>query len=177
MNNIIDSSSNKINNKSKKSDYCQELKNIEYKTMLLNGTSLIPDKNNKNNNIERITNFLDNESDANKKEPWIRLDKTQKIKKIYEYTNSLINKYNLTNEELVNFQQYLLRYLERKNLTKAKDVNYNKETGIIQNIPNLFFNDNTRSFYFKKDDKHVSTVKSLPPDKKNKIKTLKIHDE
>ena len=52
MNNIIDSSSNKINNKSKKSDYFQELKNIEYKTMLLNGTSLIPDKNNKNNNIE-----------------------------------------------------------------------------------------------------------------------------
>jgi hypothetical protein len=176
MNNIIDNSSNKINNKNKKSDYCQELKNIEYKTMLLNGTSLISDKQN-NNNIEKITNFLNNESDANKKEPWIRLDKTQKIKKINIYIENLSNKYNLTCEEIVNIQQYLLRYLERKNLTKAKDVSYNKETGIIQNIPNLFFNDNTRNFYFKKDDKHVSTVKSLPPEKKNKSKTLKIHDE
>tara|TARA_Y100001980_G_C14519508_1_gene294807 strand:+ start:291 stop:821 length:531 start_codon:yes stop_codon:yes gene_type:complete len=176
MNNDLDNSLNKIN-KPKKNDYCQELKNIEYKTMLLNGTSLISDKTNKDNNIEKITNFLDNESDANKKEPWIRLDKTQKIKKINIYINSLSIKYNLSNEEIKNLQQYLLRYLERKNLTKAKDVNYNKETGIIQNIPNLFFNDTTRTFYFKKDDKHISTVKSLPPDKKNKIKTLKIHDE
>ena len=74
-------------------------------------------------------------------------------------------------------QLYLLRYLERKNLTKAKDVNYNKETGIIQNIPHLFFNEIDRTFYFKKDDKHVSTVKSLPCDKRNKIKTLKIYDD
>ena len=180
MNNIIDNSSNNNNNnnnKPKKSDHCQELKNIEYKTMLLNGTSLISYKTNKDNNIEKITNFLDNESDANKKEPWIRLDKTQKIKKINSYINILSVKYNLTDEEIKNFQQYLLRYLERKNLTKAKDVSYNKETGIIQNIPNLFFNDTTRTFYFKKDDKHISTVKSLPPDKKSKIKTLKIHDE
>ena len=29
----------------------------------------------------------------------------------------------------------------------------------------------------KKDDKHISTIKSLPPDKKNKVKTLKIHDD
>ena len=70
-----------------------------------------------------------------------------------------------------------MRYFERKNLTKAKDVNYNKETGIILNIPNLFFNENSRNFYFKKDDKHVSTVKSLPPDKKTKTKTLKIYDD
>jgi hypothetical protein len=28
----------------------------------------------------------------------------------------------------------------------------------------------------KKDDKHVSTVKSLPLDKKMKAKTIKIHD-
>ena len=173
-NSIKDSSENAITNK--KTDQCQELKNIEYKTMLLNGTSLVSKKNN-NNNIDKITNFLENESDANKKEPWIKLDKTQKIKKLNVFITKLSSEYNLTNEESKNFQQFLLRYYERKNLTKAKDVNYNKETGIINSIPNLFFNENSRNFYFKKDDKHVSTVKSLPPDKKNKIKTLKIHED
>ncbi len=179
MNNNTDNSLNKTIEKNNKTDYCQELKNIEYKTMLLNRNSVISDKNkNNNNNIEKITNFLDNESNANKKEPWIRLDKTQKIIKINIFINTyLSNKYNLIDEEKISAEQFLLRYLERKNLTKAKDVTYNKEAGIIQNIPNLFFNDNTRSFYFKKDDKHVSTVKSLPCDKKNKIKTLKIHDD
>tara|TARA_B100000035_G_scaffold305590_1_gene306600 strand:- start:4055 stop:4579 length:525 start_codon:yes stop_codon:yes gene_type:complete len=174
MDNIIDNSLNNIKNK--KIDQCQELKNIEYKTMLLNGTSLMSKKDS-NNNIDKITNFLENESDANKKEPWIKLDKTQKIKKLNDYINKLSNDYNLTSEENKNFQQLLMRYFERKNLTKAKDVSYNKETGIILNIPNLFFNENTRNFYFKKDDKHVSTVKSLPPDKKSKTKTLKIHDD
>ena len=70
MKNNIDNSLNNVN-KNKKSDHCQELKNIEYKTMLLNnGSSIISDKTNKNNNnIEKINNFLENESDANKKEP------------------------------------------------------------------------------------------------------------
>ncbi len=174
MDNIIDNSLNNIKNK--KIDHCQELKNIEYKTMLLNGTSLMSKKDS-NNNIDKITNFLENESDANKKEPWIKLDKTQKIKKLNHYISKLSNDYNLTSEENNNFQQLLMRYFERKNLTKAKDVNYNKETGIIQNIPHLFFNEIDRTFYFKKDDKHVSTVKSLPCDKRNKIKTLKIYDD
>ena len=45
MDNIIDNSLNNINNiKNKKIDHCQELKNIEYKTMLLNGTSLMSKK-------------------------------------------------------------------------------------------------------------------------------------
>ena len=178
MKNNIDNSLNNVN-KNKKSDHCQELKNIEYKTMLLNnGSSIISDKTNKNNNnIEKINNFLENESDANKKEPWIRLDKTQKIKKINLYIDTLTIKYKLNDKEKKDIQLYLLRYLERKNLTKARDVNYNKETGIIQNIPHLFFNEIDRTFYFKKDDKHVSTVKSLPCDKRNKIKTLKIYDD
>ena len=131
-------------------------------------------KKNSNNNIEKIKNFLENESIANKKEPWIKLDKTQKIKKLNEFINKLSIEYKLSPGEKNNFNNFLLRYFERRNLTRAKDVNYNKETGIILNIPNLIFNEINRSFYFKKDDKHVSTVKSLPNEKKNKIKTLKI---
>ena len=72
--------SDKEDKKSKKSDNCQELKNIAYKTMLLNGTDINPKYNNESNNNLKISNFLESESSANKKETWSKLDKTQKIK-------------------------------------------------------------------------------------------------
>ena len=34
-----------------KDDYCKELKNIAYKTMLLNGQEIVPEINNTSNNI------------------------------------------------------------------------------------------------------------------------------
>ena len=62
--------SDKEDKKSKKSDSCQELKNIAYKTMLLNGTDINPKYSNENNNNLKISNFLECESSANKKETW-----------------------------------------------------------------------------------------------------------
>ena len=40
-----------------KDDYCKELKNIAYKTMLLNGQEIVPEINNTSNNI--LSNFLE----------------------------------------------------------------------------------------------------------------------
>ena len=41
--------------------------------------------------------------------------------------------------------------LDKKHLQKVKDVIYDKETGVIKNIPVLVFNNTTRKFYLKKD--------------------------
>ena len=157
-----------------KDDYCKELKNIAYKTMLLNGQEIVPEINNTNNNI--LSNFLENESCANKKENWSKLDKTQKIKKLITHIDNLQKKYKLSDDETSKCHKYLLKCLERKALSKVKDVIYDKETGLISEIPNLHFDSIERVFILKKDDKHVSTVKSLPLDKKLKAKTIKIHD-
>lgn len=67
---IIQGKSNSKNNlsdknKKEKSDYCKELKNIAYKTMLLNGQEIVPDVNNTNNNT--LSKYLENESSANQK--------------------------------------------------------------------------------------------------------------
>tara|TARA_B100001741_G_C16243707_1_gene455221 strand:- start:447 stop:629 length:183 start_codon:yes stop_codon:yes gene_type:complete len=59
---------------------------------------------------------------------------------------------------------------------KTKEVIYDKENNKITNIPFLFFNIEERSYLLKKDDKHVSTIKSLPTDKRGKVKTIKIHE-
>jgi len=158
-----------------KDDYCKELKNIAYKTMLLNGQEIVPEINNTNNNI--LSNFLENESCANKKENWSKLDKTQKIKKLITHIDdNLQKKYKLSDDETSKCHKYLLKCLERKALSKVKDVIYDKETGVISEIPNLHFDSIERVFILKKDDKHVSTVKCLPLETKSKAKTIKIYD-
>jgi hypothetical protein len=58
-------------------------------------------------------------------------------------------------------------------LYKNKDVTYEKETGILENIPNLQFNNTTRKFSLKKSAQHVSTAKALGP-KKNRSKTNRV---
>ena len=161
--------------KSKKTDNCQELKNIAYKTMLLNGTDINPKYDNHCNNF-KITDFLESESSANKKETWAKLDKTQKIKHLYNYTEILKEKDELSDEEMNNLQKYLARCLDRKCLIRTKEVIYDKDNNRITNIPFLFFNKEERSYILKKDDKHVSTIKSLPSDKRGKVKTIKIHE-
>ena len=161
--------------KSKKSDNCQELKNIAYKTMLLNGTDINP-KYDYNDSNDKISNFLDNESNANKKESWSKLDKTQKVKHLHAYAIHLQKIDNLSDNEVENLQIYLLRCLDRKSLIKTREVIYDKDKNKIMKIPYLIFNNETRTYLLKKDDKHVSTAKSLPVEpKKCKQKTSKNH--
>lgn len=177
INEIIEEKSNLKENIIKKkdtNDNCRELKNIAYKTMLLNGNEIVPEINNTNNNT--LSNYLENESIANQKENWVKLDKTQKIKKLNLYVDVLEKNYNLKDDEIKKCNNYLIKCLERKALNKAKDVNYDKDKGMIINIPNLHFETMNRIFILKKDDKHVSTVKCLPLEKKSKSKTIKIHE-
>lgn len=172
-----DKNNDKLQKNKKNTDNCQELKNLAYKTMLLNGTDINPIYNDNNN--EKITNFLEKESRANKKESWCRLDKTQKINRLNIYAETIIkDKYELTENEITSLKKYFIKCLDRKNLSKSKEIIYNKDKNVIINIPCLEFNNENRSFILRKDDKHVSTLKSLPSDKKGKTKakTIKIHD-
>ena len=145
--------------------------------MLQNGNNIIAEIKNVSND-EKITSFLENESHANKQESWTRLDKTQKLIRLNNYVDNILReKYNLSENEYLNTKKYLQKCIERKNLQKTKEVTYNKQDNFIENIPYLQFIESSRTFILKKDDKHISTIKSLPPDKKNKVKTLKIHDD
>lgn len=60
--------------------------------------------------------------------------------------------------------------LKKKQLLRVKDVQYDKELGIITNIPNLQFNKNTRKFTMKRSEKQTSTLKSLGPKKSTSTK-------
>ena len=146
---------------------CLELKNIKYKSMLQKGNTNIL-VNTITDDISNIDLLLNNELNENIKESWNKLDKTVKLKKFNEYIKILVKKYNLIENEEKLLKDLLYTNLEKKNLLKNKDVIYKKDSGILENIPNLLFNNNNRKFTLKKNNSHISTAKSLGPTKKNK---------
>tara|TARA_Y100000591_G_C21845767_1_gene708638 strand:+ start:1960 stop:2463 length:504 start_codon:yes stop_codon:yes gene_type:complete len=138
------------------SEECQELKNIKYKSMLLSNV------NEPTNDIDGIEKILDKESQQNKKEPWNKLDKTLKIKKITHYVNNVLkDKFSLNDSEIESIKTYLIGSLDNVKLQRAKDVDYIKDTGEIKGIPCLSFNQKTRKFTLKRCEKRQSTLKSL----------------
>ena len=151
-----------------KRDDCQELRNLEYKNMLMYGNNIKP-KESAITHADIIDDFLKKETAQNKLEQWAKLDKTGKISKLRTYGESLRQKHVLTNAETSKLNTYLLFCLERKYFTKVKDVNYDREKGVLIDIPNLCFNEETRVFAYKKSDKsNTSSLKSLAPKKNNR---------
>ena len=80
---------------------CQELKNIKYKSVLLNTTE---EHTSDINGIEKI---LETESNLNKQEPWNKLDKTIKIQKINIFVNDILQKkFSLNDDEICDIKSF-----------------------------------------------------------------------
>jgi hypothetical protein len=142
---------------------CQELKNLKYKTMLLNGVPLKEIKS--SNDLSNLDKFLENEKNNNVNEPWCKLNKTIKTKKLQEYVEIYKNKNNLSYEESELLFTFLKDCVDRKKLQRVKDVIYDKENGTIKEIPALCYVKTSKHFTLKNIDKRVSTLKSLAPKK------------
>jgi len=142
---------------------CIELKNIKYKTMLLNGNPLQETKS--SNKLSNLENFLEGDKINNKNEPWCKLNKTIKTKKFVDFVEVYKKENNLDEEEENLLNIFLKDCLDRKKLQKVKDVSYDKVNGIIKEIPSLHYIKSSKHFTLKNIDKRVSTLKSLPPKK------------
>jgi len=152
----------------KNNDECLELKNIKYKTMLMN--NIQPTKEPQITNIE---SFLEKEKNINKKQHWSKLSKLSKKNKLLDFCQSYATKNKLNDDETQQLKTFLLKSLERKKLQRVKDVIYDVETQTIINIPTLTLNKQTNRYTLKNLEKKVSTLKSLAPRKpkhKNKEK-------
>jgi len=142
---------------------CNELKTIKYKTLLLNGVSWPETKS--SSDLNNLDKFLENEKINNSNEPWSKLDKTIKTKKILCFAQKYKEDNNLSEEETNKLVSFLKDCLDRKKLQRVKDVNYDKVTGEIKDIPILYYNKPTQHFTLKNIDKRVSTSRSLAPKK------------
>ena len=79
------------------SEECVELKNIKYKTMLLSGNPVKESKS--SNDMTHLDKYLENEMNSNKSEPWSKLDKTVKTKKLIAFAETYKNEKEMTEEE------------------------------------------------------------------------------
>jgi hypothetical protein len=135
-------------------------------------------ENNSSADLADLDKFLENEKNFNSNEPWSKLDKTAKIKKLVIFANKYKIEHELSDEEHIYLINFFRDCLDKKKLQRVKDVNYSKETGEIKDIPALFFNKTNNHFTLKNIDKRVSTLKGLAPKKKQgTIKNIKLKDD
>ena len=149
-----------------KEEECVELKNIKYKTMLMSGN--MSQETKVANDMSKLDKFLEDDKNNNENEPWTKLDKTVKTRKILAFAEKYTEDKSLTEEETAKLIAFLKDCLDKKKLQRVKDVLYDKTNGEIKEIPALLYNKTNRHFTLKNIDKRVSTIKSLP--QKNKIK-------
>jgi len=142
---------------------CIELKNIQYKTMLLNGKPIKETKS--ANDLTNLDEFLENEKNNNQNEPWCKLNKTIKLKKLIDYAHVYKEKNLLDQDEEVAMEMFFRECLDKKKLYRVKDVSYNKDTGVIIDIPSLVYTKSKKHFTLKNTDKRASTLNSLTPKK------------
>jgi hypothetical protein len=152
-----------------KKEECIELKNIKYKTMLLNGNPVVETKS--SNNLSNLDKFLEEEKNNSKNEPWSKLNKTIKTQKLLEFVSHYKNEKKLNEEQEKSLIVFFKDCLDKKRLTRVKDVIYDKVTGNIKEIPALFYNKSNKHFTLKNLDKRMSTLKSLPSNKQSKSNT------
>lgn len=151
---------------------CQELKNIKYKTMLLNGVPITETKS--SNDLSNLDKFLEAEKINNSNEPWCKLNKTIKTKKILDFVEIYSKEKGLDEDETKLLTTFLKDSIDKKKLSRVKDVIYDKVNGIVKEIPALIYTKSNKHFTLKNLDKRVSTLKSLAPKKghgsiKNKL--------
>ena len=144
-------------------EQCVELKNIKYKTMLLNGNPMKETKSSEN--LSSLDKFLEDEKTTNQNEPWCKLNKTIKTKKLIEFVDTYKETAGLDEEEQSQLITFFKESLERKKLQRVKDVIYDKVNGQIKEIPALTYIKASKHFTLKNMDKRVSTMKSLTPKK------------
>ena len=151
----------------------QDLQNIKYKSMILSNNSYNNLSPRDTNDVNNINDFLEKEKQTHTSELWSKLDKTIKMQKIRVFVDDYSTINNLTLKESKTLLSFLTTGLDQKRLSKAKDVIYDRENGVIKSIPCLLFNQINRKFTLKRCEKRQSTLKSLPPKRVNKTRDNK----
>ena len=134
-----------------KSKECKEYNSLKYRTMIMTGKD-IDQKLEHESSQQELDKFLLEEQTANEKQSWSKLSKTERLKKIDTFINNrFVGEYSLQEEEIESLNAFVNKLLERKKLVKSSELFYNEETGMIEEIPALLFNNKTRRFTLNKN--------------------------
>ena len=117
---------------------------------------------------DELDKLLDQEKLYNNSDVWNKLNKTIKLQKLNHFSEVYGNKNNYTQTEILKLKHFFSECLEKKKLQKNKDVLYDREKGIVTDVPGLHYQPHlTHTFTLRILDqtKHVSTLKSLTPNR------------
>ena len=128
-------------------------------------------------NLSSLDKFLENEKNNNAIEPWSKLDKTVKTKKLLAFAEKYRTEQSLSDGEYSKLVAFFKDCLDKKRLQRVKDVVYDKDAGEIKEVPALHFNKPTIHFTLKNMDKRISTTRSLAPKKKGTAKNVTNEDD
>jgi hypothetical protein len=116
------------------------------------------------NTLVSIDSILEHERQKNKKDNWIKLDKTAKLQRLHTFAESYGKQHSMPTKDIKMLKNFFKDCLDKNKLAKSKDIVYNKEEMKIISIPSLYFNQLNHNFTLKiTDTKRVSTLKSLTP--------------
>lgn len=120
--------------------------------------------------MDNLELLLEQEKQNNKKEQWVKLDKTIKTQKLHSFAERYGKEQGMNNKMIKQLKIFFNTCLDKNKLNKTRDINYNKDEMEVISVPALFFNKTTHNFTLKiTDPKRVSTVKSLTPKRNKKI--------
>lgn len=121
--------------------------------------------------MSRLDKFLEDEKANNRNEGWNKLNNGIKMQKLHIFAEQYAKDHKLPAKEVRALKTFFTESLQKNKLQKTKEVIYDKSTGVVQNVPSLFFNSTSRHFTLRNMDKQrISTLKSLTP-KKNVTET------
>lgn len=121
------------------------------------------------NKLNELDAFLNESIQQAKqvKQPWNKLSRHDKINMLEDYAIRYLDENNLPTEEKQELKDYLISAMDKKRISKVKEIVYDKDKQVILSIPILTYNTSGKRFTLKRLDKRQPAIKSLTP-KKNK---------
>jgi hypothetical protein len=141
---------------------------IKEKSCSAKKSSIHPESNHLNELDSFLNENIHNASQV--KQPWNKLTRQERVSLLGEFSRRYLEENSLSIEEEPTLHSYLNTAMEKKRLSKVKEIVYDKEKQIITSIPILSYNTVNKRFTLKRVDKRQSTLKSLTP-KKNRVLT------
>lgn len=115
------------------------------------GKSYLP-KYNKTHSLDNLNVFLENEKQTNLQDNWSKLNKSVKKQKVLEFSETYAEENNLSEEEKKLLQTFLKDSLDKKKLSRVKDVHYDRQTGKLISIIGLTYLKPVKRFTLKVSD-------------------------
>lgn len=114
--------------------------------------------------MDQLLEVIENEKNNRFKNSWIKLDKGSKLNRLQNFIDKQTTENDLNEKEKDKFKKLLFHLCENDSLNKTIDVDYDIESCEINNIKNLKYNKDKKSYSYELSKK---TIKSPSKSKSN----------